>query len=423
VRGQVLRRIYIVHSVDRASSTRSATQEPSYPDILRASTERMAEILLARGMSVRITLGSNTVVLGCQIAFESDPVEFIFASEKVFLRLFRRLRLIDFAMAFFDGQFNIRGPISRAAEILDAMNVSTDKHQTVVEFCGRLIVRSLKVVIPKFAKRFESIDHYSRSAEAYELFLDGYMQYTCGHFPNGDEDIDQAQIAKFHLIERLVTKHSSSLAGKAHLDIGCGWGGLGAYFQSQFGMHSVGNTNCERQMEYAQRRYRSEILYGDFSVLKTSQRRFDLITIVGMIEHLTPHRRSQLLSVVGDLLKPGGVVYLQCITKPEIWIGGDAYRVAKREIFRGHFLETRAQTEATLKNCGFSILEQTDDRHDYALTTSRWVDSIQKNETALTAILGARQYRMYLGYLAFASRLFSVEGRGSLMRYVFKKAW
>jgi cyclopropane fatty-acyl-phospholipid synthase-like methyltransferase len=396
---------------------RSGTADP-----LRVATQRMAEILSARGMCVQITLGGNTTIIGDRSSSQGEPVEFLFTSEKVFVRLFRRMRLSNFAIAFFDGHLKLKGPISKAVDILDAMNLSTDRHQSVTEFCGRLIIRSLKVLFPKFPGRFESIDHYSQSAKAYELFLDDYMQYTCGHFPKRDEDINQAQIAKFHLIERLVTKHFGPLIGKSHLDIGCGWGGMGAYFQSQFGMRSIGNTNCRRQMEYAQQLYDSDIIFGDFSDLKKRNLRFDLITIVGMIEHLTPRRRSQLLNVVGNLLKPGGIVYLQCITKPQMWIGGDAYRIAKREIFPGHFLETREQTEARLKNCGFTILEQFEHHSDYALTTSRWVDKIQKNEAALVSILGARQYRMYLGYLAFASKLFSIEGRGSLMRYVFKKA-
>lgn len=406
---------------DRLAAEGQSRRESSRPDHLRAATERMAAILSARGMCLRITLGANTVVIGDQASFERDPVEFIFTSEKVFVRIFRRMRLINFIKAYFDGYLNVRGSISKAVDVLDAMNLSTDQRETVVEFCGRLIIRSLKVFFPDFSWKYESLNHYSKSAEAYKLFLDDYMQYTCGHFPKGDEDINQAQLAKFHLIEKLVTKYSGPLAGKDHLDIGCGWGGMGAYFESQFDTRSVGNTNCKRQMEFAQHRYGAEIIFSDFSKLKKSQRRFDLITIVGMIEHLTPYRRSQLLNVVGRLLKPGGTAYLQCIIKPQNWIGGDAYRVAKRQIFPGHFLETREQTEMRLRDCGFTILEQRDDHPDYALTTSRWVDNIQKNEVKLVSILGERQYRMYLGYLAFASKLFSIEGRGSLMRYVFKK--
>jgi cyclopropane fatty-acyl-phospholipid synthase-like methyltransferase len=128
-----------------------------------------------------------------------------------------------------------------------------------------------------------------------------------------------------------------------------------------------------------------------------------------------------LLDVVSFLLKKDGIAYLQCVAKPPTWIGGDAYRVAQREIFPGHFLETREQTESRLRNSRFRILQQWDHTYDYSLTTSRWVDGIEKNQEALARLLGSRKYRLYLGYLAFASKLFATK-RGCLMRYFFQKS-
>ena len=140
----------------------------------------------------------------------------------------RRMRLINFAMAYFDGCLVIRGAISKAVDVLDAINLATDQRQTVAEFCWWLLIRSLKVLIPNYARRFESLDHYSQSARAYELFLDDNMQYTCGRSDTGKENLNEAQLAKFHLIKRLVTKYTGPPTGKDHLDIGCGWGGMGA---------------------------------------------------------------------------------------------------------------------------------------------------------------------------------------------------
>ena len=110
------------------------------------------------------------------------------------------------------------------------------------------------------------------------------MQYTCGRFERGDEDIDQAQIAKFELIERLAAERLGGLSGKEHLDIGCGWGGMVGYFRDKIGMQSVGNTNCAPQALYARRRYKADVILCDFSRLADLGKKFDLITIVGMIE-------------------------------------------------------------------------------------------------------------------------------------------
>ncbi len=246
------------------------------------------------------------------------------------------------------------------------------------------------------------------------------MQYTCGYFPIGNESIDEAQVAKFELIRNRFENHRGSLVAKDHLDIGCGWGGLASYFSDNFKTRSVGNTNCHAQMEYAQRHFDCEIMLDDFSRLESTDRRFDLITIVGIIEHLTPSRRTHLLEVVRNLLHSDGLAYIQCIVKPSIWIGGDAYRIVQREVSPGHFLETHEQTVRRLEQSGFTVLDQSDGCHDYGLTTSRWVDNLQRNESALVALLGSRRYRMFVGYLAFASHMF-LSGRGSLMRYTIEK--
>jgi cyclopropane-fatty-acyl-phospholipid synthase len=331
------------------------------------------------------------------------------------------MRLLDFATAYIDGDMKINGPISQAVDALDAVNVITDKRQTISEISKAFIFRFLKALIPRIGMTFESINHYAQSADAYELFLDRYMQYTCGRFETGDEDLDEAQLAKFNMIERLARNHLGSLAGKDHLDIGCGWGGMLSYFEKQFGTCSVGNTNCRQQMNYATQHYSAKIVYGDFSELEDYNRRFDLITVVGMIEHLTPYRRSRLLDAVSRLLNPNGIVYLQCITRPSNWVGGDAYRFVEREIFPGHYLESREMTENRLRRHRFRILSQFEHGFDYGLTTAHWARRIQENETKLCGILGVRRYRAYLGYLAFASKLFST-GRGSLMRYTLTKA-
>jgi len=274
-------------------------------------------------------------------------------------------------------------------------------------------------MVPSIGRRFESLDHYSQSAEAYEMFLDDHMQYTCGKFETGIEDINQAQTNKFEFIANLAREHLGSLDGLDHLDIGCGWGGMGAYFSEHFGINSTGNTNCFDQKIYAERRYKSKIIYGDFSILRDTPRTFDLITIVGMMEHLTPRRRSQLLRIARTRLKRTGVIYVQCIAKPSIWIGGDAYRFAQKVVFPGHYLETREQTNQRLANAGFIILNEFEHGKDYGLTASRWVANIQHHEDALVHELGSRQYRTYLGYLAFASKMFAT-GRGTLLRYMIK---
>ena len=43
-------------------------------------------------------------------------------------------------------------------------------------------------------------DHYTRSPEAFRLFLGKRMKYSCGIYVSGDENLDQAQDNKLKLI-------------------------------------------------------------------------------------------------------------------------------------------------------------------------------------------------------------------------------
>ncbi len=64
--------------------------------------------------------------------------------------------------------------------------------------------------------------HYNVGNDFYALWLDRQMQYSCGYFPTGQEDLDTAQSRKIeHICRKLRLK-----PGERLLDIGCGWGGL-----------------------------------------------------------------------------------------------------------------------------------------------------------------------------------------------------
>jgi cyclopropane fatty-acyl-phospholipid synthase-like methyltransferase len=115
-----------------------------------------------------------------------------------------------------------------------------------------------------------------------------------------------------------------------------------------------------------------------------------------------------------------GIIYLQCIGKPNVWIGGDSYRIAHEDVFPGHQVETSGDMEARFRKLGLEVLYAVDDSADYAKTTALWVDNLQTNKSEIVSLIGEKNFRIFLGYLAFGSKLFA-SGRGSLMRYVLRK--
>ena len=66
--------------------------------------------------------------------------------------------------------------------------------------------------------------HYDLGNELYDLFLDDDLQYSCAYFTDPANSLEQAQAdKKAHIAAKLHLK-----PGQQVLDIGCGWGGIGA---------------------------------------------------------------------------------------------------------------------------------------------------------------------------------------------------
>jgi len=95
-------------------------------------------------------------------------------------------------------------------------------------------ISSFKGNIAQQETHHESIEHYNKTLNIYQAFLDkDYMAYTMAYYgatdtkPNIDKSmsLDDAQINKFELIiERAQIKDGQSI-----LELGCGFGGFAKY--------------------------------------------------------------------------------------------------------------------------------------------------------------------------------------------------
>jgi len=394
--------------------------QPENDDSFHVMAEKMSHILERSGLSAKLTIQGQSFNVGKARTDREPGTEFLFKNEVIFRRLMTDIRLYTFTKAYFDEKLNIEGPFQEAIDVLYAINLATDRPQTFRERINNVVFRAAKAIIPLVAARFESDAHYSKSDRAYSLFLDDHMQYTCAKFITGFEGLNVAQINKFQMIGQLSKRYIGTLSNVKHLDIGCGWGGLISYFESHFHTQSIGNTNSARQHDFAIKHYGVKVVLGDFSVLEKSTERYDLITVIGMMEHLTPHRRLQLLNLAKETLTRRGIIYLQCIGKPNVWIGGDSYRIAYEDVFPGHQVETRGDMEARFRKLGLEVLYAVDDSSDYAKTTALWVGNLQTNRSEIVSLIGEKNFRIFLGYLSYGSKLFA-SGRGSLMRYVLRE--
>jgi cyclopropane-fatty-acyl-phospholipid synthase len=273
--------------------------------------------------------------------------------------------------------------------------------------------------------------HYNVGNEFYALWLDRQMQYSCGYFPTGAEDLDTAQAKKIeHICRKLHLKPGETL-----LDIGCGWGGLAIAAAQAYGVNVLGVTLSDKQAAYGAERAahlglsdRVRIEMRDYRDLEKES--FDKIVSVGMFEHVGRTHLPEYFSQAYRLLKPGGLFLNHGIARrgmpsdlsllkglngrARIPAAGQSYferRVLGLGSFSQHYIfpdgELVPVSEANLiaEAAGFELRDVENLREHYALTLRNWVRRLEENHAEAARLVGEtvyRTWRLYLSFNAFA---------------------
>jgi cyclopropane-fatty-acyl-phospholipid synthase len=237
--------------------------------------------------------------------------------------------------------------------------------------------------------------HYDIDPEFFLSFLDPKTPcYTQGVYENDEETLDVATTRKFdYCFERLGLKRGDHI-----LEIGPGWG---AWFEyaSKRGVKCTGITISQTSIDYLNARAKKlgrdwELINADLLAYET-ERKYDAIVIMGVIEHLPQYKK--VLDKFITLVKPGGRVFLDgsaCIKKYEL----SSFMV--KYIYGGNhsflvlhdFLDKLAQTP-------FEIMELLNDRVSYFLTFRQWARNFDANREAVVKKFGDfnfRRFRLYL---------------------------
>ncbi len=257
--------------------------------------------------------------------------------------------------------------------------------------------------------------HYDVGNEFYSLWLDRNMQYSCGYFPTGVEDLNAAQERKMEHICRKLRLHP----GEHLLDIGCGWGGLACYAASHYGARVLGLTLSRNQVAYAnewihrlgldERVCVKLIDYRDLGNVS-----FDKIVSVGMFEHVGRSNLSEYFAQVYRLLEPGGLFLNHGISRRASTDEDHQGFVQQRIFGRGLFLQRYIFPDAELipvsdvnivaENTGFEVRDVENLREHYALTLRHWVNRLVTRHQE--AVKGSdevtyRTWRLYMSASAY----------------------
>jgi cyclopropane-fatty-acyl-phospholipid synthase len=257
--------------------------------------------------------------------------------------------------------------------------------------------------------------HYDVGNDFYSLWLDRNLQYSCGYFPTGAEDLDTAQERKMeHICRKLRLQRGERL-----LDIGCGWGGLARYAAKNYGVEVLGVTLSKNQKAYADEQIVRAGLQGRVAVELKDYRdlgdaSFDKIVSVGMFEHVGRSHLPEYFVQVYRLLKPSGLFLNHGIAR-RAGTEEDRQGFIQRRIFgRGSFLQRYIFPDAELipvsdvnvmaEHAGFEVRDVENLREHYALTLRHWVNRLAtRREEAVKASdeVTYRTWRLYMSASAY----------------------
>jgi cyclopropane-fatty-acyl-phospholipid synthase len=304
------------------------------------------------------------------------------------VRALTSLDQVKFADAYLASDIDIDGDMLRLFELRQTLG---DLHplMTAWRFLQPLLFGQVRT------NQAAITSHYDIDPEFFLSFLDPKTPcYTQGVYTSAADTLDVATTRKFdHCYERLQLKPGDHI-----LEVGPGWG---AWFEyaSRRGVKCTGISISRSSIDYLDRRaqelgYDWELIYADLLAYETD-RKYDAIVIMGVIEHLPQYDR--VLAKFRSLLKPGGYIFLDgsaCTRKYQlssfmvkyIYPGNHSFLVLH------DFLEQLASTP-------FHVLEIFNDRYSYFLTFQQWARNFDANREFVVGRFGEFNYRRFRLYL------------------------
>ena len=227
--------------------------------------------------------------------------------------------------------------------------------------------------------------HYDIGNLFYRLWLDRTMTYSSAIFSHPGQSLDDAQIAKYDRLLRLI----DAKPGQHILEIGCGWGGFAEYAALNYGVQVTGISLSREQLAWAANRVKgtlaeskTEFRYQDYRDIKG---RFDAIVSIEMLEAVGEEWWPTYFKTLHRTLKPGGKAAIQTITIGDAYF--DNYRLGtdfiQQYIFPGGMLPSPQRLRREVMEAGLDTVNEFTFGEDYAETLKRWRQTFEQHLEAI----------------------------------------
>ena len=160
--------------------------------------------------------------------------------------------------------------------------------------------------------------HYELPAGFFETVLGPHLKYSCCLWPDGVDDLEQAEAAML----ALTCERAGLAEGQEILELGCGWGALSLWMAEHYPgsrITAVSNSSSQRAFIEARRDARglnnltvSTADMNDF----TTDARFHRVVSLEMFEHMRNWR--ELLRRIHGWLEPGGQLFFHVFCHREL---------------------------------------------------------------------------------------------------------
>ncbi|MEU8300820.1 class I SAM-dependent methyltransferase [Micromonospora sp. NPDC048909] len=253
--------------------------------------------------------------------------------------------------------------------------------------------------------------HYDVSNAFYEKVLGPSMTYTCAVFRSPDDTLEQAQASKYDLVAgKLALKPGMRL-----LDVGCGWGGMVRHAAREYGVKALGVTLSKAQAEWAQAAIEregltelAEVRHLDYRDAPREQ--FDVISSIGLTEHIGVRNYPAYFGALRDRLRPGGRLLNHCITRADNRAPHRSGAFIDRYVFPDGELAGPGRLISELHDVGLEVHHEENLRQHYALTLAGWGRNLVENWDFCVNEVGAGTAKVWGLYMAGSRLAFERNG-------------
>jgi cyclopropane-fatty-acyl-phospholipid synthase len=404
-----------------------------------AATDVMGILEAAVGGAVplRVTCWDGSVA-----GVESANASIVFRSPRALRRLLWAPNELGLVRAYVSGDIDFDGDIFAVLDLPDivdqvahhgSIGLGWRERLSALRTASRLgalgpppappaeEVRRPRGILHSKARDAASVSHhYDVGNDFYRLVLGPSMVYSCAYWaepPSHGFTLDDAQRAKLDLIcAKLAVQPDMRM-----LDVGCGWGSLAIHAASEYGARVVGITVSAEQAALARQRVQDAGL-GDRVEIRLQDYRdvadgpFDVISSIGMAEHVGKARMRDYVEILLEQLRPGGRLLNHAIASvrslPENAKAEPGF--INSYIFPdGEVLPLSATLDA-MEHVGFEVRDVEALREHYALTLRAWTDNLRSEWQSAADLVGEPRARTWLLYLAACALAFE---RGHLSVY------